>query len=115
LEEGFFMLDEDLGSDSEDEIDDEECKDETIDQLALSMPIHRVRLDRLQTENIMGITHFLPKPWKNLRRSSTESMEMNKYHFLYVPYCTFFFFGILNQRFCASWRLHNCLHKGAGS
>ena len=32
LEEGFFMLDEDLGSDSEDETKDEECKDESIDK-----------------------------------------------------------------------------------
>jgi hypothetical protein len=33
LEEGFFMLDEDLGSDSEDEIDDnDECKDKSMDK-----------------------------------------------------------------------------------
>lgn len=32
LEEGFFMLEEDLGSDSEDEIEDEELEDESIDK-----------------------------------------------------------------------------------
>jgi hypothetical protein len=29
LEEGFFMLEEDLGSDSKDEIEDKECEDES--------------------------------------------------------------------------------------
>jgi len=33
LEEGFFTLDEDLGSESEDKIDDEECEDETTDKV----------------------------------------------------------------------------------
>jgi hypothetical protein len=39
-------------------------RDMQIDQLALSMPIHRARPDRLpfgQTENIMGTARFLPK------------------------------------------------------
>ncbi|KAF8507884.1 hypothetical protein BU17DRAFT_100179 [Hysterangium stoloniferum] len=41
LEEGFFMLDEDLGSDSEDEIDDEECEDETTDKVVTDTDIAR--------------------------------------------------------------------------
>ena len=32
LEEGFFILDEDLGSDSEDELEDEECEDKSTDK-----------------------------------------------------------------------------------
>jgi len=32
LEEGFFILDEDLGSDTEDEMEDEECEDESTDK-----------------------------------------------------------------------------------
>ena len=32
LEEGFFMLNKDLDSDNEDEIEDEECKDESMDK-----------------------------------------------------------------------------------
>jgi hypothetical protein len=32
LEEGFFMLEEDLGLDSEDKIEDEELEDESIDK-----------------------------------------------------------------------------------
>jgi hypothetical protein len=41
LEEGFFMLDEDLGSDSEDEIDDEECEDENTDKVVTDTDIAR--------------------------------------------------------------------------
>ena len=41
LEEGFFMLDEDLSSDSEDEIDDEECKDESMDKVVTDTDIAR--------------------------------------------------------------------------
>ncbi|KAF8804583.1 hypothetical protein BYT27DRAFT_7259069 [Phlegmacium glaucopus] len=32
LEEGFFILDEGLGSDTEDEMEDEECEDESTDK-----------------------------------------------------------------------------------
>ncbi|KAF8804556.1 hypothetical protein BYT27DRAFT_7300076, partial [Phlegmacium glaucopus] len=32
LEEGFFILDEDLGSDTEDKMEDEECEDESTDK-----------------------------------------------------------------------------------
>ena len=32
LEDGFFMLDEDLDSDDEDEIEDEECEDGSMDK-----------------------------------------------------------------------------------
>ena len=40
LEEGFFMLDEDLGSDSEDKIDDKECKDESMGKPKISWAPH---------------------------------------------------------------------------
>ena len=39
LEQGFFMLDEDLGSDTEDEIDNEECEDESMDKVVTDTDI----------------------------------------------------------------------------
>ena len=105
LEEGFFMLDEDLGSDShgEDEIDDEECEDESMCKPKISWAPHTSPQSAGKTQE--GVPQ---KVWKRLNTLLYVILAT-----LALP--TLLFFGISNWIFCVSWHLHNRLCKGAGS
>jgi hypothetical protein len=78
-----------------------------INQLALSMHMHKVPPDRLpfgQTKSITDTAHFSPKSSANSRTSSTKSTDRTKYYFLYpslLPPALEFFLRFQTEHFAA--------------
>jgi hypothetical protein len=82
LEEGFFMLDEDLDSDDEDETEDKECKDESMDKpvtdadiIAFTQILAEAQLAAVKAEHIATAE----KPnWKS--HYTGNSQRTKRYH-----------------------------------
>jgi hypothetical protein len=81
LEERFFMLDEDLGSDSEDEIDDEECEDETTDKVVTDTDIAHFT-ERLAEAQLAAVKaeHVAMAEKPNRKRYYTGNSKRTKQH-----------------------------------